>query len=169
MGIGGDRSTFVCYCRGEGYSPGVYVWHPIPVARILQDACFRMRRHGAAHSAARLCGFLNTVFPGYLGISLDPPPRILETGIPDWENYPADSSGNLYLIDVDIAVAVCLRGYRRKGRIIRLRAMASEGISYGTTCEKYMAEEKERNDRYRRTRGLPALKTPNVLSGKKVY
>ena len=169
MGIGGDRSAFVCYCRGEGYSPGVYVWHPIPVARILQDACFRMRRHGAAHSAARLCGFLNTVFPGYLGISLDPPPRILETGIPDWENYPSDNFADLFLIDVDIAVAVCLRGYGRKGRRIHLRMITAEGISYGTTCEAYMAEAKEEDDKYRRSKGMPILKTPNVLNGTKVY
>jgi hypothetical protein len=109
------------------------------------------------------------VFPGRLGFYIEPPPRILESGIPEWEKYPSDNYGDLYLIDVDIAVAVCLRGYRRRGRLIHLRMLEPEGICYGTTREEYMAEAKENDDRYRREKGLPLLKTPNVLNGRKVY
>ena len=171
MGVGADCNTFVCYCRAEGYSPGVQFLHPLSsVARVLHGACAHMRRHGSHHSAARLCGFLHTVFPGRLGITLEPPPTILDSGIPDWDNYPpSDSFGNLYLIDVDLAVAVCLRGYGRKGRKIRLRALAPEGIAYEGTCEDFLAEAKDDDDRSRREKGLPLLKTPNVLNGKRIY
>jgi len=171
MGSGADHNTFVCYCRGEGYSPGVQFLNPLSsVARVLQGACAHMRRHASHHSAARLCGFLHTLFPGRLGIVLEPPPAILESGIPDWKNYPpSDVFGDLYLIDVDIAVAVCLRGYARKGRLIRLRTLEPEGISYGGTCEKYLAEAKKEHDQLRRKEGLPLLTTPNVLKGKELY
>ena len=46
---------------------------------------------------------------------------------------------------------------------------ASNPITANTTCEEYMAHLKEETDKYRRSKGLPVLKIPEVQDGKKVY